>query len=103
MGIFVATEQPLELGSLVNLSFPPKILDNMADASDEKPETDAPGTIRVEGEVMWTTQNQEYSTPGMGIQFRNVDTITRSRIMDLIVTIAYLDLASETSKSKNDD
>ena len=75
MGIFVRTEDPLDPGARLTLRFSPK---------DEEP-------LEVEGEVRWKSDGSDGSNKGMGVQFLDLAASHRSRIMELVRAMAYLD------------
>ena len=67
-GVFIATEAPLEIGSVVSLNFK---LPN------------SPIEINVDGEVRWIKDRSATDThtlPGMGIHFINLDTKSKQII-----------------------
>jgi len=78
VGIFLATDKPLAVGTLMKLRFRPLESES----------------FEVEGEVVWVNpvrqKPEENINPGMGIKFVNLDDATRDRIVKLIRTIAYL-------------
>lgn len=79
MGIFLASEDPKPVGTLLKLRFKP-IEDTEA--------------FEVEGEVVWVNPVREKAdenlNPGMGVKFVNIDDDRREKIIKLIKTIAYL-------------
>ncbi len=77
MGIFVRTDQPLAVGTLVTLSF--------------APHRDAAFTMR--GRVQWLNRVSAFGdniNPGMGIMFVDMGRDDRERLVAAIRTIAYL-------------
>jgi type IV pilus assembly protein PilZ len=87
MGIFVATPAPASVGSRLVLRFSPPTGDG--DGSERSAE-ELP--IEVRGEVVWTTSSGgDKGHPGMGICFVDVEPAARSRILDLVRAVAYLD------------
>lgn len=82
MGIFVATREPLEVGTRLTLRF-------------------APPGARAEfvllGQVQWINPVRmlsENRNPGMGVRFVSLTPQDRERLVDAIRTIAYLRNAS---------
>ncbi len=79
MGIFVATREPLAIGTKVTLRFSP--------ARD-----DGNGFV-LSGVVQWVNPVRilsENRNPGMGIQFVDLTLDDRERLVEAIHTIAYL-------------
>ncbi|QQR88538.1 MAG: PilZ domain-containing protein [Myxococcales bacterium] len=77
MGIFIRSDDPLEIGSELTLRF-----------NDEQGEP-----LEIEGEVVWINHVREAAhdgTPGMGVQFKNLGAADRERVFNLVKTIAYL-------------
>ena len=77
LGIFVATHEPLEIGTRLTLRFAP------------------PGhpTFVLQGVVQWVNPVRvlgENRNPGMGIQFVDITSDDRERLVDAIHTIAYV-------------
>ena len=86
MGIFIKTDDPSEVGTELALKFsPPDDVREHMEGADASP-------LELMGKVVWRTQ-PEASTgnPGMGIKFTEVEPHQRSRLMDLVRAIAYLD------------
>jgi uncharacterized protein (TIGR02266 family) len=78
MGIFVRTEEPLALGTVVNLRFAP--------SGDMAP-------FVLQGRVQWVNRVSlfgENLNPGMGIMFINLAPADRERVVQAIRSIAYL-------------
>jgi len=78
LGIFVATREPLAIGTRVTLRFSP-------------PSTDEPFALA--GVVQWINPLRllaENRNPGMGIQFVDLTLDDRERLVDAIRTIAYV-------------
>jgi uncharacterized protein (TIGR02266 family) len=75
LGIFLSSQNPLDKGTRIDLSF----------ASPESGET-----IEVAGRVAWVETGDRGRTPGMGIQFIDPSPQVRERIKAIIRTIAYL-------------
>ena len=78
MGIFVATHEPLEVGTRLTLRF--------ALPGDESPFT-------LLGQVQWVNPIRMLSdnpNPGMGIRFVDLSSANRERIINSVRTIAYV-------------
>jgi len=78
MGIFVASDRPLSVGSHLKLTFKP---------------IEIAESFEVEGEVVWVNpvrEGDESQSPGMGIRFVDLDDEQKEKIVGLIKTIAYL-------------
>jgi type IV pilus assembly protein PilZ len=95
LGIFLRTEAPLPKGTQLTLRFTlpvraqldvPRGDENLS--TPEQPEPRA--VLLVRGQVMWTSDGGEGGRPGMGVQFVEMDTATRSRILELVRAVAYL-------------
>lgn len=77
-GIFVMTQEPLEVGTQLTLKFAP------------------PGTAEpfvIDGQVQWVNPVRmlaDNPNPGMGIRFINLTTEARERLVDMVHTIAYI-------------
>jgi type IV pilus assembly protein PilZ len=75
MGIFVRTESPLPVGTLLVLRFSPA----------------GAGEFVLDGRVQWLNPARPgCPNPGMGIRFLGLLPEDRERIVDVIRTIAYL-------------
>jgi uncharacterized protein (TIGR02266 family) len=79
-GIFVRTNAPEPKGTELHLRFTP------------------PGeakSLAVEGRVVWLNPyrpgDMDNTHPGMGIEFVNLDELTRERLVELVRKIAYID------------
>ena len=77
MGIFVRSEEPLALGTRINLAFAP------------------PGhePFRLVGEVAWINPvraNGDNPNPGMGVRFIDLTPDNRERLVEVVRTIAYV-------------
>jgi type IV pilus assembly protein PilZ len=83
LGIFISTDQTCDAGTRLTLRFtpPPKVRDAVS-------EPDQP--FEVEGIVRWTARGGPHD-PGMGVEFVALSEATRSRLLELINAIAYLD------------
>jgi type IV pilus assembly protein PilZ len=68
-GIFVETTTPHPLGTLVDLQF-------------RLPGGDEP--IRIKGTVVRVAEGEDGESPGLGIEFENLDGPTRHRINELV-------------------
>ncbi|MEZ4227901.1 MAG: TIGR02266 family protein [Polyangiaceae bacterium] len=78
LGIFVRTQQPLEVGTQLTLRFAP-------------PDTE--DAFVLDGVVQWINPVRPLSVspnPGMGVQFVNLTADQRERLVDVIHTIAYV-------------
>jgi type IV pilus assembly protein PilZ len=78
MGIFVATREPLEVGTQLTLRFAP-------------PGAKAPFVLL--GQVQWINPVRmlsENRNPGMGVSFVDITTEDRQRVVEMIRTIAYV-------------
>jgi type IV pilus assembly protein PilZ len=78
LGIFVATREPLAIGTRVTMKFAP-------------PTTDQP--FNLSGVVQWINPLRllaENRNPGMGIQFVDLTLEDRERLVEAIRTIAYV-------------
>lgn len=80
-GIFVRTEDPLEVGTRLTLKFAP------------------PGeeTVVLTGQVQWVNPLRMLSdnpNPGMGIRFLELTQDMRARLIEMVHTIAYIRNAS---------
>lgn len=88
MGIFISTDTPLPVGTVMQLGFTPR---------QEAGDTAAPQRLELSGEVMWNTTGQVApDKPGMGVRFHHAAPKTRSRLLELVRAIAYLDVATDT-------
>jgi type IV pilus assembly protein PilZ len=91
MGIFIATDKPRPIGSRIALRFTPGKLQG---SGDPRPPANAP-PIEVLGDVVWTTEKDgKGGHAGMGIKFADLEAASRSRILDLVRAVAYLDGSS---------
>jgi len=64
-GLFIETDTPSAIGTLVQLQF-------------QLPGTDEP--LKVSGRVIWTTPGAPGEVPGMGVEFEDLDPIARDRV-----------------------
>ena len=77
MGIFIRSEDPLAVGTSLELRFGPK---------GEEP-------LSIAGEVVWVNPvraDGENLNPGMGIRFRDLSSEMRERVVGLVRSIAYI-------------
>jgi uncharacterized protein (TIGR02266 family) len=97
-GIFIRTNEPEKVGTLLNLRFMP---------DDGKREM-----LQLEGEVLWVNSVRKGDpnniNPGMGVRFVGLDPENRYRLIEYIKTFAYLDDPNEDNESgvdpaKNDE
>jgi type IV pilus assembly protein PilZ len=77
MGIFVRTQEPLEVGTRLTLKFSP------------------PGheSFIAKGQVQWVNAVRmlaDNPNPGMGIRFVDLTSDARERLVDIVHTIAYI-------------
>jgi type IV pilus assembly protein PilZ len=78
MGIFVRTQEPLEVGTRLTLKFSP-------------PGTEEP--FIATGQVQWVNPVRmlaDNPNPGMGIRFVNLTSDERERLVEMVHTIAYI-------------
>ena len=68
-GLFIVTEDPLTVGTVVSLQF-------------ELPASEEP--VEVGGRVVWTVECEPEGSPGMGIVFDNLDDSALCRIQQLM-------------------
>lgn len=77
MGIFIFSEDPLPIGSLLKLRFA------LADQTQ----------LVLDGEVVWVNpvrDDGENLNPGMGVQFRGLTPEMREKVVELVRTVAYV-------------
>ncbi len=77
MGIFIRSDSPLPVGSVLELRFAP----------------DGQTPLELEGEVTWINPYRPLGdnlNPGMGVRFRGLEPELRERIVELVRTVAYL-------------
>jgi type IV pilus assembly protein PilZ len=82
VGIFVRTDEPLEVGTRLTLKFAPP-------GSDD--------TLVLTGQVAWVNPIRMLASnpnPGMGIRFIDLTMESRERLIDAVRTIAYVRNAS---------
>jgi type IV pilus assembly protein PilZ len=83
MGIFIRSENPLEVGSNLRLRFHIENQDPLV----------------IEGEVIWVNpfnESGENLNPGMGVRFRHLTPELREQVVELVRTIAYLSDSDNT-------
>jgi type IV pilus assembly protein PilZ len=97
LGIFIRTDDPLPVGTALELRFTPPAIAGGGDR-DVGFRQSVPATpLQLRGEVMWNTLGpNQRGNPGMGVRFIDLDPKTRSKLLDLVHAIAYLDSAGET-------
>ena len=89
MGIFIRTDTPLPVGTMLELGFsPPPASGNHKDDPQAR-------RLELSGEVMWNTTGQVNAAPGMGVRFHHTSPKTRSRLLEIVRAIAYLDSSSD--------
>jgi type IV pilus assembly protein PilZ len=77
MGIFIRSDNPLPIGTTLQLRFAP----------------DGQEPIELTGEVTWVNPYRPFGdnlNPGMGVRFRELSPELRERIVSLVRTVAYL-------------
>jgi len=77
MGIFIRSDNPLPIGTHLELRFAP----------------DGQAPIEVLGDVTWINPYRPFGdnlNPGMGVRFRDLNPELRERIVALVRTVAYL-------------
>jgi type IV pilus assembly protein PilZ len=77
LGIFVATTEPLAIGTELTLRFSPR---------NEEP-------FVLQGRVQWINEvrlDGDNLNPGMGVQFVGIGPDDRERLVEVVKTIAYL-------------
>ncbi len=77
LGIFVCTEEPLEVGTVISLKFSP-------------PDSEV---FLMKGRVQWVNKVRPFDenpNPGMGVMFIDLKPEERESLVELIRTIAYL-------------
>jgi type IV pilus assembly protein PilZ len=91
MGIFIRTDTPLPVGTALKLGFTPS-----PKATDDATATPPPQRLELSGEVMWNTTGQaDADNPGMGVRFDHTAPRVRSRLLELVRAIAYLDVTTD--------
>lgn len=95
MGIFIRTDTPLPVGTMLELGFSPP-------ASSGNHKDDPQGRrLELSGEVMWNTTGQDNAAPGMGVRFHHTSPKTRSRLLEIVRAIAYLDKDTPTKQGSS--
>ena len=77
MGIFIRSDEPMPIGTTLDLRFGP----------DEREQ------LEIRGEVVWVNPlraDGDNVNPGMGVRFVNLTAELRERVVSLVRTIAYL-------------
>jgi len=77
MGIFIRSDDPFPVGTVLRLSFTP----------------DGQEPIELDGEVTWINPYRPFGdnlNPGMGVRFNDITPELRERIVELVRTVAYL-------------
>ena len=77
MGIFIRSDDPLPIGTVLELRFTP----------------DGQEPIELAGEVTWVNPYRPFGenlNPGMGVRFDRLSADMRERIVSLVRTVAYL-------------
>lgn len=77
MGIFIRSDNPLPIGTSLELRFAP----------------DGQTPMELAGEVTWINPYRPFGdnlNPGMGVRFRGLTPEMRERVVDLVRTVAYL-------------
>lgn len=77
MGIFIASNDPLPVGTMLQLRFAP---------AGESP-------LEMEGEVVWVNPYKisgDNPNPGMGVRFTQLTPELRERVVGIVRTVAYL-------------
>jgi type IV pilus assembly protein PilZ len=77
MGIFIRSDEPLPIGTALELRFAP----------------DGQEPIELAGEVTWVNPYRPFGdnlNPGMGVRFQQLTPEMRERIVALVRTVAYL-------------
>ncbi len=77
MGIFIRSDEPFPIGTVLELRFAP----------------DGQEPIELAGEVTWVNPYRPFGdnlNPGMGVRFQDLSAEMRERIVSLVRTVAYL-------------
>jgi type IV pilus assembly protein PilZ len=77
MGIFIRSDEPLPVGTMLRMRFAPE----------------GQEAIELSGEVTWVNPFRPFGdnlNPGMGIRFSALTPDQRERIVELVRTVAYL-------------
>jgi type IV pilus assembly protein PilZ len=77
MGIFIRSDDPFPIGTILELKFAP----------------DGQDAIELAGEVTWINPYRPFGdnlNPGMGVRFQELSADMRERIVALVRTVAYL-------------
>ncbi|MBX3247642.1 MAG: TIGR02266 family protein [Myxococcales bacterium] len=81
MGLFVRTDEPLAIGTIVRLVLCPSGVNG------------ASAPFEADGTVTWVNEvrpDGENLNPGMGVRFDGLTPEVRERLVELVRTIAYL-------------
>lgn len=84
MGIFIRTDKPLPIGTVLQLGFSAPAPRSSEGRPAEHQRLD------LTGRVMWSTSDPD--KPGMGVRFDHTAPKTRQRLLDIVRAIAYLDV-----------
>ena len=82
MGIFIRSDEPLDVGTELTLRFGP---------GDSEP-------LELQGKVVWVNPlrpDGENINPGMGVAFQDLSQEARERVVEIVRTVAYLQGESE--------
>jgi len=77
MGIFIRSDNPLAIGTMLQMRFAP----------------DGQEPLELKGEVTWVNPVRPFGenlNPGMGVHFRELSSEMRERVVSLVRTVAYL-------------
>jgi len=86
MGIFIRTDTPLPVGTVLELGFTAPQRPG-AEGGPEHP----PVRLELPGRVMWNTT--DLGRAGMGVRFDHPTPKTRQRLLEIVRAIAYLDVS----------
>ncbi|HEY8376004.1 MAG TPA: PilZ domain-containing protein [Nannocystis sp.] len=98
MGIFIRTDTPLPVGTVLELGFtpPPRPLRDTLTPDGKLPPPAPPERLELTGEVVWNTTGQaQPDKPGMGVRFHHTAPRTRQRLLEIVRAIAYLDVTTD--------
>ncbi len=98
MGIFIRTETPLPVGTMLELGFTPPAGTASTATTASTTSDPAPRRLELTGEVMWSTTGSENGAAGMGVRFHHASPKTRQRLLEIVRAIAYLDGAPTSDK-----
>ena len=94
LGMFIATDEMLEVGMEIDLSIHPPADWLASQRDDEQTEPVDTSAIELRGSIVWATDGTEGGRHGMGIRFEHVDPIQKSRLLELIERVALVREAS---------